>query len=236
MAKTKSAAVKTVTSVATTIPSSDVKVFPASNRGNNIDKYAKLNIEHNLINIVNRLTGIDSFIVSGLNVDATGKQLSSGVCNIHGYLFEFADGVLLPSSGSYSRGDLAYLVIRVREHSIADDTNGMEQLCNAADSTSNASDASGVFNGVGFVTGGSDLSILSPFYGLAVAQWDGSKWVTYCWEDNSGNNNRAFEQLFSLNQIAVNNFNSNSASFADKTQDLKTFLELNYYIDDGEIN
>lgn len=170
-------------------------------------------------------------------MDSTGKTLSAGVCNIHGYLFELADGILLPSSGSYSKGDFAYLVIRVKQHSVADDTNGMEQLCNAADSIDkSASDASDIFNGIGFVTGGASVSIQSPFYGLAVAQWNGSKWVTYCWDDGSGNNNRAFEQLFNLNQIAVSNFTANSATFANKTQDLKTFLELNYYIDDGEIN
>lgn len=66
------------------INSENINIYPASARSNSIDR---LNIEHNMINIVNRLTDIDSFIISGLDVQiSNGKiMIMPGACNIHGY-------------------------------------------------------------------------------------------------------------------------------------------------------
>ena len=66
------------------IKSKNINIYPASARSNSIDR---LNIEHNMINIVNRLTDIDSFIISGLDVQISNNKImiKPGACNIHGY-------------------------------------------------------------------------------------------------------------------------------------------------------
>lgn len=66
------------------IKSENINIYPASARSNSIDR---LNIEHNMINIVNRLTDIDSFIISGLDVQISNNKIMimPGACNIHGY-------------------------------------------------------------------------------------------------------------------------------------------------------
>lgn len=66
------------------IKSKNINIYPASARSNSIDR---LNIEHNMINIVNRLTDIDSFIISGLDVQISDNKIKikPGACNIHGY-------------------------------------------------------------------------------------------------------------------------------------------------------
>lgn len=66
------------------INSENINIYPASARSNSIDR---LNIEHNMINIVNRLTDIDSFIISGLDVQISNSKIMimPGACNIHGY-------------------------------------------------------------------------------------------------------------------------------------------------------
>lgn len=66
--------------------SDDIKIYPAANRNTSI---GRLNIEQNIVNVINRLTDIKSFVVDGLNLtdnrDGT-FTLSSGTCNINGYL------------------------------------------------------------------------------------------------------------------------------------------------------
>lgn len=76
------------------IDSGNVKVYPTSSRDDIIDPTARFNTEKNLISLVNRLTGVKSFVVSGITTDLIKAEgdlnttTSEGVININGYLFE----------------------------------------------------------------------------------------------------------------------------------------------------
>ena len=76
------------------INSDNVKVYPTSSRNDSKDPTARFNTEKNLISLVNRLTGVKSFVVSGITTDliktdgTLNTSTSEGVININGYLFE----------------------------------------------------------------------------------------------------------------------------------------------------
>lgn len=76
------------------IKSEKVKVYPTSSRDDSKDPTARFNTEKNLISLVNRLTGVKSFVVSGITTDliktdgTLNTDTSEGVININGYLFE----------------------------------------------------------------------------------------------------------------------------------------------------
>lgn len=76
------------------ILSSKIKIYPSSRRNDIFDRNARLNSEQNLVSVINRLTGVDSFVIDGLNVStstASTITLSSGSCNIYGYYFKLGD-------------------------------------------------------------------------------------------------------------------------------------------------
>lgn len=70
--------------------SDKIRVFPSSNRTDTYDRNARLNTEHNIVSIVNRLTNSQSFVIDGLTVSANGNKVTieKGSCNIYGYYFE----------------------------------------------------------------------------------------------------------------------------------------------------
>ena len=78
------------------INSDNVKVYPTSSRNDSKDPTARFNTEKNLISLVNRLTGVKSFVVSGITTDliktdgTLNTSTSEGVININGYLFELS--------------------------------------------------------------------------------------------------------------------------------------------------
>lgn len=77
------------------IESNKVKVYPTSSRDDSKDPTARFNTEKNLISLVNRLTGVKSFVVSGITTnlikDGTlNANTDAGVININGYLFELS--------------------------------------------------------------------------------------------------------------------------------------------------
>lgn len=102
----------------------NVKVFPATS---STEPSNKLITEYNLINIVNRLTDKDSFVVSYSQTPETGTPTSRYIVfNIHGYYFDIAlnnlDGDLLKSDDLYagiqinkSTEDSVYDVINITE-------------------------------------------------------------------------------------------------------------------------
>ena len=222
--------------MSTFLESDAVRVYPASNRTESADKYARANIEHNLINVINRLTGVDSFIVDGL--DISGGKIGKGVVNIHGYLFELTTAHTLPSVSS--EGSYLCLQIRVGK------TDGREQLCNVSDATDLASDSvdstnTSWFTGLSFeiMTQAEYEALEYPLYALPVAIVKSGVWKPITFDDgvddNSESKDRAFKQLFTLDQIMVESSLSGNP-YVNKKQTLMTFLEKNYIIDDGEID
>lgn len=209
------------------LDSSNVTVYPASNRGDAHDRYAKLNIEHNLINIINRLTGVDSFIVEGLNV--SGTSVTEGVCNIHGYLFKIGS-YTLPSVENNK-----FLCLKIRVDKTNVNTFSLEQLSNVADGSQATDNSDTNFTGICWCTydqAGLD-KVVAPYYVLPIAKGVSGKWKEIMMEDGVGNT-RAFQQLFTLDQILVTS-NQAGNNYANKKQNLMNFLERNYIIDDGEI-
>ncbi|WP_300924695.1 hypothetical protein [uncultured Clostridium sp.] len=78
------------------IPSSDIKIYPSSKRSDYYDRNARLSSEHNLVNVVNRLTSIQAFIIEGLNIELgedDKRYIRPGSCNIHGYYFNILNSI-----------------------------------------------------------------------------------------------------------------------------------------------
>lgn len=102
------------------IKSDKVKVYPTSSRDDSKDPTARFNTEKNLISLVNRLTGVKSFVVSGITTgliktDGTlNTKTSEGVININGYLFEL--GALdIPTLGN---NDCVYFQVKILEDNV----------------------------------------------------------------------------------------------------------------------
>ena len=75
------------------INSSDIKVFPSTNRNNKTDSIYLT--EENIISLVNRFTGGNSFVIDGLQLSEDGTTLSSGSCCINGYYFKILNDVAI---------------------------------------------------------------------------------------------------------------------------------------------
>ena len=75
------------------INSSDIKVFPSTNRNEYQDSIYLT--EENIISLVNRFTGGNSFVIDGLQLSEDGTTLSSGSCCINGYYFKILNDVAI---------------------------------------------------------------------------------------------------------------------------------------------
>lgn len=98
----------------TNILSNNIKVFPSVKRSDEYDLAARLPSEYNLTNIINRLTGKDSFIITGLDVSVENNkpQINVGECNIKGYYFNITSPIMLNDIGNNTK---IYLYIEVEE-------------------------------------------------------------------------------------------------------------------------
>lgn len=161
--------------------SSEIKVFPTSRRSDEYDRNARINTEQNLISIVNRLTGQDSFVISGLTVNSSGTYITQGMCNIHGYLFTIENTITLPDTGSSATGDILYLRIGLTENIAGNVTfvelNGVDQ----SNSQYSGLDilvfgASEPLPSTGNLSGSGTLV---SYYYLPIATFNGSAWSNY---------------------------------------------------------
>lgn len=102
------------------IESNKVKVYPTSSRDDSKDPTARFNTEKNLISLVNRLTGVKSFVVSGITTDLITVEgtlninTSEGVININGYLFELG-ALQIPA---LKNNDCVYFQVSMLEDSV----------------------------------------------------------------------------------------------------------------------
>ena len=81
--------------------SGKVNVFPTVRRNDEIDRNARLNTERNIVGLSNIVSGGQSYILSGLNIDTNGRILSSGMCVINGYYFKIESAIKLNPNGNY---------------------------------------------------------------------------------------------------------------------------------------
>lgn len=75
------------------IDSENIKVFPSTNRNNDTDSIYLT--EENIISLVNRFTGGNSFVIDGLQLSEDGTTLSAGSCCINGYYFKILNDVTI---------------------------------------------------------------------------------------------------------------------------------------------
>lgn len=84
--------------MANEIRSNEIKVFPTTRRSDEVDRNARLMSEQNLISIVNRLTGLKSFIINMSSIDIKTNSVTIPInseFNIGGYYFKFtADQII----------------------------------------------------------------------------------------------------------------------------------------------
>ena len=76
------------------IESNKIKVFPTTKRSDEADRNARLMSEQNLISIVNRLTGLKSFIIHMPSISSGNNSITiptGSEFNIGGYYFKFID-------------------------------------------------------------------------------------------------------------------------------------------------
>lgn len=75
------------------VQSNAIKVFPTTKRSDEVDRNARLMSEQNLISIVNRLTGLKSFIINippEITINASSITIpTNSEFNIGGYYFKF---------------------------------------------------------------------------------------------------------------------------------------------------
>ena len=86
------------------IESNKIKVFPTTKRSDEADRNARLMSEQNLISIVNRLTGLKSFIIHIPSISSvTNSSITiptNSEFNIGGYYFKFIDDKTITIDGN----------------------------------------------------------------------------------------------------------------------------------------
>lgn len=218
------------------IQSDYIKMYPTPRRDSNIDPHAKLLTEYNIINIVNRLTNIDSFVIDGLNVsdDGTTVNLSAGSCNIHGYYFNLNDTLTIVDVSK----NKTYLCLAIRFNI---NINGMGQLSFFDDNDNYQYDSldAQVFRGLSI----DSYDNLAPegddtykIFKLPLAILNDNIWEDYVADDGTSGIELKRISLLKYNASDISIISGMSGNdYIDKQQDLTTFLKNNYVIDDGEV-
>lgn len=273
--------------------SKNVRMYPSSKRSDRYDRNARLTTERNLVNVINRLTSRDSFIIHGLSIstseDKQTQILVAGDCNIHGYYFNLLNNVTINNSGDdnlYKKAELLeddgwlYLKILVKktlrnatdgtsieyEELITEDTNSISKVDVANTSTlENVTDSLDLidddadtawFTGLQLVVdkanlsnapynvGGPDSATLKyTYYYLPLAEIikevsdDDKVTVTFKSFDAVSGAKKSWNELPLSAEDAYVKVNASSMYSEDysKPQDLVTWLQQNFVIDDGLI-
>ena len=85
------------------VESNKIKVFPTTKRSDEADRNARLMSEQNLISIVNRLTGLKSFIIHMPSISSGTNSITiptDSEFNIGGYYFKFIDNKTITIDGN----------------------------------------------------------------------------------------------------------------------------------------
>lgn len=218
--------------------STSVKMFPTSKRSSVLDINAKMPTEHNLISIVNRITGKHAFVIDGLTISNAGTYgtLQAGSCNIHGYIFQISQDTLIDIEGDVDNNLLAFQ-IKVKNLS------GNESI--VAFDTTNTLDGDDKFKGLSLVKVAATTPIIDivgdiTTYTLFLGEWyyddvlEVNLWHTLYSNDGAGSN-RPNTLTQWANNIAIHGNPSDINEFNQEEQDLETFLRDNMGIDDGEV-
>lgn len=224
------------------INSRDVKVYPTAFRNDAIDRNSRINSEYNITSLINRLTGRDSFVISGLE-KIVNNEIESGELNILGYYFNITSKISINDiTASPKNNDIIRFKIHIKPNTI---TTGTDITFNelAGSDTYQGIDESKLdkskYEGLAIdLINSSEYNATQPSinndtdgtYGyLPIFKYDGSTWnfietskLTY----NSS-------QICIVNQNLSDNGLSNTSDTFNKS--LEDWLEENFIIDDGEI-
>lgn len=247
------------------LPSNIVKVYPSSRRSDYYDRNSRLTSEQNLISVVNRLTGIDSFIVDGLEIDVDNQTLKSGSCNIHGYYFKITDSIDLKTlKGSPKDNQYLFFTIStaITKANSSDVSVTYEELdvadsdwikdANLASPTTYLDNSNNTFLGLGLEINDNTTPtidnegdpVTSHIYRLPIAEYMDGKWQSIMSDDTRHIKDMGWNKLkYRASDIKVEATKDIVTTKSDiynteyaNPQDLVTWLENNFVIDDGEIN
>lgn len=234
------------------LKSYQISVFPASSRKDAYDRNARLTTEQNLVSIINRLTGEKSFIISGLNVEyVNGKAiLKSGSANIAGYLFSINTDIDISGISVAGTNDTLYFRIDIKRYAInmfgdanvGSDIKSYVNELYSVDKTDAVLDVGKDVTDTTFkgleLNSGNGVTLIDNeegdtfTYYLKIAVVKDGKWGPIVASGVRGSSLNTLK--FKADDISVS-----PSRFADiyynQKQDLRTFLEYNYIIDDGEI-
>lgn len=244
--------------------SNQIKVYPSSKRSDFYDRNARLNSEQNLISTVNRLTGRTAFVIDGLTIENQRLQRGSCNIHGYLFTFDFpTEGIEITEIGDstnnylflhistkktvlYTSSTNVINMVEYNELDIVDANNisGSGSDNNILDGVDGSSTSS--FKGIELIAGDSTLientaagdtianSTTFDWY-LAVGQWNGNSWETIESNDSVGGS-RWNILKYNANDIYIEAPSNNKASsYYNQPQDLVTWLENNFIIDDGRI-
>ena len=246
--------------------SNEIKVYPSSKRSDYYDRNARLNSEQNLISTVNRLTRRTAFVIDGLNIENGKLQSGSCNIHGYLFTFNFPEGgIEITETGNNINNYLFLHIVTKRTVLYSSATNSIEynelDIIDANNISGTGTDttapnildgvdesSSSSFKGIELIAGGENLientsagdttanSTIFNWY-LAVGQWDGSnKWVTIESNDSVGGS-RWNILKYNADDIYIEASSNNKASsYYNQPQDLVTWLENNFIIDDGRIS
>lgn len=241
------------------LDSSDIKIYPSSRRSDYYDRNSRLSSEQNLVSVVNRLTRKDGFVIKGFTVSEDGKKINPGSCNIHGYLFTISSEIdissLEPSEDSY-----VYFSIKVDDikisignrtmnypelvafdanHAEYSDVNINDAEKNLLDNTTDTQ-----FRGFVVTKGLKTLKTAETSsdgmvtYRLPIAECVSGIWKTIISNDNTSSKNRWNTQIIDAKDVMVEASTLDkkvvNSNYSEK-QDILSWLENNFILDDGEI-
>lgn len=245
------------------ISSSNIRMYPSSKRDDAFDRNARLTSEQNLISFSNRLTSKDSYILNGLNIGSdtsNNTAIKTGECVIHGYLFNITSDINIESilgdnnQNKYLCLQIVTQTIQIEnpsygqteyEELIAYETNNpTDNILDSLDQQAQGSSSN--FTGLIITTKSSietaEIEGNYNYWYLIIAEWDDSNntWVTY---QNVSNYNS--DILYDINktkildkdiQVSIDIQNNYGGQDYNVAQNLSTWLQYNYAIDDGVIN
>ena len=209
--------------------------------------------EQNLVSIVNRVVGRESFIISGLNVVTTGEhqELSVGMCNIAGYLFY----IHLPIQLNKPTKNNLYFCIKIQKEKLDDITDASinhsyTQLSRLVpyDATKSNLDGSQELDSVFYGLVLTEDNTLSSDDNYEYKYLLAAKNVNGVWQSVNASVGEGLitknisEFKFEASNILVENKNNVAFDVEDTTkpanvnQSLDWYLQTYYSIDDGDLD
>ena len=243
--------------------STDIKMYPCAERLDSADRNAKLFTERNITSIVNRLTSVPCFVIDGVSITHAGSkiQVGAGKVNIFGYLFDLQQPISL-NAGDFTNYKYLYLTLCVHGANTYNSPFRLAQydgnvIEDVGSQKFHGLSFAATENYIGY-----ELERTASYicYGVCIAKKVDDTWQSYYANDGAGAKlgdasfvNGLSSLKYNIEDIKVNDAdneltptaNDFSQVIRDRAQDtntysknrqnLKTYLDYNYILDDGEL-